>query len=544
MRRLCFARVCVWFLLGVVGCFFTAGVASGHATILRVFPAPDSRLHESPEAIVLEFNERVERKLFSIRVYNDKGLPVTTEPPTMEADRRTIRLDVPQLNNGWYTVTYRVISADGHPIRGSYVFTVGTETEAKIGYSSATKLHEEHDIRKNAAYWAIRFVYFSSLLALAGWVSVRLIAHPLAVFDRNRFRRITFTLLILHLIGFLLLAWNDLSKLSEGYQAKERVEMIFGTFVGISYLISALAILSGFFVLLRRTWSDGVWLLAVIGAKGLNGHAMGYRIPWITFVLDVLHAAAAGAWVGAVLAVTLYWRYRNDDKVAPHFHVLSNWALAAIVALVGTGFCMALLYTNGFTNWIDTLWGKLLIAKTVSVLFVVGVGALLRSKIRKRQTFRSRTWLIADIALYLMIAGITGVLTYMNPTSGMGPVFWHENVKGVHIAAIITPNEPGATNQFNVSVGTGRHDEGFKKVTLRLTYLDDPEMAPIEVPLERVPTNGSPQSLYNYHFSKEGAYLPFDGKWNLEVRFQNMNEVEYVTTKNFFNERKGGEQRP
>ncbi|AJY76907.1 copper resistance CopC/CopD family protein [Paenibacillus beijingensis] len=518
--------------------YLSAAPASAHSTVSGIYPAPDSRLAKPPEQVELTFNERLENKLYTIGVYNGKGMPVTKRQAEMDDKRRTIRLPLPALAEGSYTVTYRILSADGHPVRASYVFTVGLDTAPRMGYTSVSKLHEEHDISQNAGYWAVRLFYYTALLSTAGWVGIRLYASGLAEINRRRYRLTLRLLLAVYIAALATMGWRDFARLGEGFGSMNQPAVVLGTSIGISYLLSFLAAAAGFLALGRRKWLDAAWIVLFLGAKSLNGHAMGYAVPAVTALLDVIHMAAASVWAGVLFVFALFGWKRRREEVAPYLPHCSKAALWAIVILVSSGVINALLYSNGFSHLVETWWGKLLLAKAAAVLLVIGTGAMLRRTIKNRHYPQLTGWLTLDLALFAVILCITAVFTYLNPLAATGPLFWHENVKGVHIAAIVTPNKPGAVNQFNVSLGTGSGDKDLKKVTLRLAYTDNPDIAPIEVPLQQVGTNGSPLSLYNYNYSAEGAYLPFSGKWELEIRVRDENDDELLTSKTFYSESK------
>ncbi|WP_188890241.1 copper resistance CopC/CopD family protein [Paenibacillus radicis (ex Gao et al. 2016)] len=515
---------------------------SAHSSLASAVPAPDSRQEQAPEEIALTFNERIENKGFSLRVYNSKGLPVTEAEAVMNANRKGLRLQLPMLEDGAYTVTYRLLSADGHPVRASYVFTVGLAANANIGYASASQLHEEHDIRKNAGYWLIRGLYFMALLAVTGWIALRLYIPGFIAEYRRRYDRWRKLLLLIYVLALSLIAWKDYGKLSLGVESSERFTLLFGTSIGLSYLLSFILAVAGFVLLGRSKAADIGWTVLLLGAKGLNGHAMGFSLPFITYGLDVLHLAAASVWAGVLLLFLIFGLGRSRASLSAYMPVASQAALASIAALVLSGFAAAWLYTNGFTHLFETWWGKLMAAKAAAVLLVIAVGSLIRRQIKQRKMKRLSGWLGLDIALFLVIIAITGIFTYLNPLAATGPLFWHENVRGVHIAAIITPNEAGEVNQFNVSIGGGgknEGDSGTDKVTLRLLFEDNPDIAPIEVPLQPVQTNGSPLSLYSSYYSAEGRYLALPGKWTLEVRvLQEGHSEPFLTRKAFYSEMK------
>lgn len=533
-------RIAVGFTLLLMALLaFPYASVSAHSSLTRAIPAPDSRLEASPPEVTLSFNERIENTGFEVKVYNRQGLPVTESEAVIDKNRKTLTLALPRLEGGGYTVTYRLLSADGHPIKASYVFTVGAMTDANIGYSSAARLHEEHDIGKNAGYWVIRAFYYLALLAATGWAGLQLYAKGLVDENRRKYMQWQKLLLTVLLLAYGLLAWSDYRNLAEEFEASDLTAILTRTSIGISYMLSLVIAVAGYFILGRRKGVDAGWVLLLIAAKGLNGHAMGFAIPIVTFALDVAHLVAASLWAGVLLAFVAFGTRKRSSNAESYYPVLSQTALIAIALLVVSGLTTAILYTDGFKHLLDTWWGRLMLGKAGLVLLVIATGGLIRSQIRKRRRSRLFAWLGVDLVLFVAIIAITGIFTYLNPLAATGPLFWHENVKGVHIAVIITPNEPGSVNQFNVSVGgqaAGGSEKELRKVTLRLHYEDNPDIAPVDVALKEVRTNGSPLSLYDFNYSVEGNYLLFPGKWKLEVRVLNADADEFATEKVFYSE--------
>lgn len=94
----------------------------------------------TPERIRLTFSERLENELYSISVYDEKGTKVATQPAVMSQDRQQISVELPKLPDGLYTVSYHIVSADGHPVAESYVLPVGKPT----GMTEGVQLGHKH----------------------------------------------------------------------------------------------------------------------------------------------------------------------------------------------------------------------------------------------------------------------------------------------------------------------------------------------------------------------------------------------------------------
>ncbi|WP_117667066.1 copper resistance CopC family protein [Micromonospora sp. MW-13] len=97
--------------------------AQAHNSLRSADPARDATLNVAPTEIALEFTERLNPTFTTIVVTDAGNQRVGTGAPVVAETRGTVTLTAP-LGNGTYTVAYRVVSADGHPVQGSYAFAV------------------------------------------------------------------------------------------------------------------------------------------------------------------------------------------------------------------------------------------------------------------------------------------------------------------------------------------------------------------------------------------------------------------------------------
>ncbi|WP_406629777.1 copper resistance CopC family protein [Amycolatopsis sp. WGS_07] len=97
-------------------------------------PAKDSAVAAGPAAIVLTFNEPLDSGFTELAVRGPDGTTHwESAAPTVSG--ATLSAPVKPLGPaGKYTVDYRVVSADGHPVSGSYSFTL---TKAGPGIAAA-----------------------------------------------------------------------------------------------------------------------------------------------------------------------------------------------------------------------------------------------------------------------------------------------------------------------------------------------------------------------------------------------------------------------
>jgi copper transport protein len=107
-----------------------AAPASAHAVLLNESPRASSTVRTAPGELQLTFSENVEVSFGSIAVFNEKGDHVDIGAPhSVTSPAHTVEAKLPHLDVGAYVVTWRVISADSHPVHGGYTFTVGNSSQ-------------------------------------------------------------------------------------------------------------------------------------------------------------------------------------------------------------------------------------------------------------------------------------------------------------------------------------------------------------------------------------------------------------------------------
>ena len=113
----------------VVACFIGllialahAGEACAHASLVRASPADGAVVPVAPPALSLTFNEPVAPLV--IRLIGPDG--ATIAPRSVAGENNTVTVTAPaNLQRGTHLLSWRVISADGHPVGGSLMFSIG-----------------------------------------------------------------------------------------------------------------------------------------------------------------------------------------------------------------------------------------------------------------------------------------------------------------------------------------------------------------------------------------------------------------------------------
>ncbi|MDX2764348.1 copper resistance protein CopC, partial [Streptomyces europaeiscabiei] len=202
-RLVLLGAVLVLFLLG------GAGTASAHAALKGSDPVDGSVLDAAPRDITLRFTESVSLLEDSIRVVDPENRAVDTGKPGRAGGRAdTASVTLPTgLDDGTYTIAWRVVSADSHPISGALLFSIG-EPSATAAVLPADLTEDPltsslYDITRYFAYGALALLigvtFFLAVvlggpsealrrLLLAGWLAL-LLASAVLLLLRGPYER-------------------------------------------------------------------------------------------------------------------------------------------------------------------------------------------------------------------------------------------------------------------------------------------------------------------------------------------------------------------
>lgn len=97
--------------------------AAAHDAIISSDPAADAELTTAPTQITLTFNNDLSTLGGQVVVTDSTGATVASGAPTVAGPTATLPLADP-LANGAYSVAWRAVSSDSHPIEGTFAFTV------------------------------------------------------------------------------------------------------------------------------------------------------------------------------------------------------------------------------------------------------------------------------------------------------------------------------------------------------------------------------------------------------------------------------------
>lgn len=100
-----------------------AAPAWAHDELIATSPASGSTVTRAPHQVRLTFNEAIQPVGDALVVTAPDGSRVDTGVATPHGATLTTKLTA-LTQNGTYTTTWRVVSADGHPVSGTFTFSL------------------------------------------------------------------------------------------------------------------------------------------------------------------------------------------------------------------------------------------------------------------------------------------------------------------------------------------------------------------------------------------------------------------------------------
>ncbi|MFD9935545.1 copper resistance protein CopC [Streptomyces massasporeus] len=378
-------------LLGTVLVLLLAGAApaSAHAALRGTDPDDGSVLKQAPRHITLTFTESVGLLDDSFRVFGPDQRRVHAGEAT-HADGRsdTARVGLPgKLAQGTYTVAWRVVSADSHPVSGAFTFSVGkpsaTTGQIDTGPTEDPLTGGLHD--------AARYLAYLAAALLVGLAAFALLCRPA---DTSPLRRplvaAWWTLLGSTVVLLLLRAPYETGT---GPAAAFDASALGRTLAGrpgeaLLARLVVLLLMAAFLIRLSRRRAPeqrpadlaiGTALAAALGLTWAAAeHASaGIQVP-LAMTSSVLHLLATGVWLGGLVALLLTLRRSAGDdlvEVVPRF---SRIAFASVTVLAVTGAYQSWRGLGSLSALTGTSYGRLLLAKLAGVCVLLLVAGYSR----------------------------------------------------------------------------------------------------------------------------------------------------------------------
>jgi copper transport protein len=182
-------------LLGIAAAVMTlvavvaggAAPADAHAELLETRPANGEVLDAAPTQVFLRFSETIDIPDRALEVFDDAGDALDTgDPSHVDGDGATLGVDLPALDEGAYVVTWRVGSADSHPIQGAFTFRIGQGSQDEANALMARLVSSNGgDTTVGLLYGVDRFADFVGMILLVGGALFIAALWPTGTADRR-----------------------------------------------------------------------------------------------------------------------------------------------------------------------------------------------------------------------------------------------------------------------------------------------------------------------------------------------------------------------
>ncbi|MGV9391924.1 copper resistance CopC/CopD family protein [Streptomyces olivaceus] len=367
-----------------------AGPASAHAALVSADPEDGAVLQRAPGHVTLAFSESVGLRDDSFRVLDPGGHRVRTGD-TGHADGRseTARVALPGgLGEGTYTVAWRVVSADSHPVSGAFTFSVGTPSSTVASVDTGPT---EDPLTTNLHRIARYLSYLAAALLIGTAAFVALCRPPDAAPLRRPLVAGWWTLLGATVALLVLRAPYEAGTGPSGALDPDALGDTLTARPGVLLLIR-LALLGPAALFLARTFrtpvgerhprpgplaatAGGALAVALALTWAASEHASaGIQVP-AAMTSSTLHLLATAVWLGGLTALLLTLRSAGDAATVARF---SRVALASVTVLAVTGVYQSWRGLGSWQALTGTAYGRLLLAKVVLVAVLLAAAAVSR----------------------------------------------------------------------------------------------------------------------------------------------------------------------
>ncbi|MFG3421368.1 copper resistance CopC/CopD family protein [Micromonospora sp. NPDC049460] len=431
-RRFARLTAAAGLLIAVVALLIApAGPASAHAVLVSSSPVASAVVPNGPAEVVLTFSESVRKVPGKIRVIAPDGSRADRGEPSFSGSVVTIPVD-PAGGRGTYLVSYRVISADSHPVSGAFTYSVGAPSTPPADTGDDSRA----DPVVGNAVKVAKYVGYAGLLLLVGPAMVLAALWPRRL-PRQGPARLAWAglgLVVLSTVANLLLQVPYTAGGGVFDVTGEGLSAVLGSTFGAAHLVR-LGLLAAAAFLLRPLLAGPVGradlvILGILGVTALltwplAGHPAASPVPAVSVVVDAVHLGSMAVWLGGLVMLAGFLLRRADEReLGAILPIWSRWAALAVSALLLAGTVQALIEVATPGALVDTTYGRLLLGKIGLFALVIAVAAYSRQLVRRPTAagrpapVRRAVW--AELAITAVVLGLTAVLVQTTPARTAG----------------------------------------------------------------------------------------------------------------------------
>ena len=525
MKRFCLALIAAVPFLGAL-----SNAAWSHAVLLGSTPAAEARLESSPKEIIFNFNENV-GPIF-IKILDRTGSEVGALGEWTVDGNDVITPVNAELPNGTYIATYRVISADTHPVGGSVVFAVG---------EAVSSMDDVAAVGGETSAWVVpvalnRFVQYGALLLAAGAALFIVGMNVPARIEESVFRMGKLSAGVAAATYILALGFGGAEMVMGGVGAffsPDAWSQGLGSTLGPSALIGIPGLLILMYAFNKGPANKQTGVLVAGSAVSVasflvTGHAATAPPVWMMAPVVAVHLFCAAFWIAALYPLAKTTQVAEISEAGAVMTQFSTRAVWTVAALFLSGAVITWIQVESVSNMLSTDYGLRLTAKIAIFLALLGLAAMnkmvLTPALEKSDTAapeKLRRSIKIEYAAMVLIIGAAVSLTLVTPPratmdmgdGGMGGMamgggFQAEIVKGKYTASMSV--DPAGTGSNMVMVEF-KDDAGNPVEMLDVTI----QWSLPSAGLEGIEGRGEVVMPGMYHFMFDQLIIP--GTWTAQI---------------------------
>ncbi|NKW82877.1 copper resistance CopC/CopD family protein [Bacillus cereus] len=395
-------RMIVLIVTSVSIFLFSHSSVFAHTSVVGTTPKEGEVLTVQPEQIILEFSEPVTGNVVNIELLDQSAKRVQVSKVEMLDEPTKIKVKIPNLNNGTYTVRWSMISADGHPSEGGYTFSIGEEvlTNAVVKGNASTPVFSEIMIV------ILRYIVEGMILIGAGvkWLDmfVKRYNLPPVLQRMKNMKKIFFSILVVGLVAELIVYKLIIP------EGSLLIHSPFSVIIMVQLLLLVLMSLQH----MGNEWYALIWGF-LVASFSFTGHVWITNPNWASVIIRMVHVMSIAVWLGALIYLvlviawtTLYKIPFDQNRFRKHFSIIAGTSF--ILAFL-SGELIVFLQTR---NWMlfnaDSIWTNLLNIKVLTVFIITIVAWRQTKKWGNDIGTVNRRLLLLEIvlAILVLLAGI------------------------------------------------------------------------------------------------------------------------------------------
>jgi copper transport protein len=549
-------------LCAVFGLLAGTGPASAHAVLISTDPVAGAVVATAPGTVSLTFGEPVTVAADGVRVFGPDGAEVDNGHAGALGRSTTVGVGLVRGDRqpqGTFTVSWRVISADSHPVAGAFTFSVGHPSASRAPAAAQPRGSRTVGV----VYGIVRAAAFASYALLVGSIAFVLLCWPGAIARRDvrRVMLVGWAGLLAMSIATLLLQGPygnglGLDRVFDSAIVSETLDSRLGAALTARLLLLALA--GGYLVLLcawlrhlQRRGRAYFGALGVALAVGLActwaaaDHAAVGLQPAVALPVDVVHLLTMGLWLGGLATLVVVLRPAGATnataQAAPEVavHRFSSIATGSIVTLIATGSYQSWRQLGNWAAFGSTDYGRLLVVKLGIVAVMLLVALRSHQAAREWQTVlwhstpltsTLRRSVLAEAALGAVILGVTALLVNAEPgrtatAAPPGPV---------HRVIRYDTGGPNGRGQLMVDVDPAAAGPNTVRITVEDPGGEPHDVAELRSTLTVRQLGPFPVALQHTgpgEYVAQAVQLPYGGTWQIRVtvRTSDIDETTVAT---------------